>query len=109
MDDSSFETKTTIKKNRKYTKETFIAKSKEAHGDRFDYSFVREVNGIKTRVTLVCNRCGYKFETSVKNNISPKSGCNSCSNRVKWTMDRFIEKGKEIHKDRFDYSLAQKD
>ena len=38
---------------RKLTQEEFIARAKEKHGDKYDYSKVRYVNA-STPVTIVC-------------------------------------------------------
>ena len=39
---------------KKHTKDDFISKAKEIHGDKYDYSKVVYKNN-KTKVTILCN------------------------------------------------------
>lgn len=47
--------------NKKLTTEEFVEKSKEAHGDNYDYSEVKYINAT-TKVKIKCNKCNNYFE-----------------------------------------------
>jgi hypothetical protein len=87
----------------------FIEKSKQAHGEKFDYSFVEYIN-IKTQVIIVCPIHG-KFKQAPENHLISKHGCTECGNTIchdkrKMTKEQFLEKAKEIHGDKYDYSFV---
>ena len=82
------------------TKE-FIRKARELHGDTYDYSKVEYINN-STNVNIICKKHG-EFIQRPSHHINRKQGCKKCSGRCSNTSD-FIEKVKEIHGDRYDYS-----
>ena len=93
---------------RRYTTTTFIAKAKEIHGDRYDYSKVAYTTS-KERVTIICKKHG-EFNQHAARHISGH-GCMKCKNETvhTWTsssLPEFINTAKEIHGDRYDYSKA---
>ena len=88
--------------SRKDTTENFIKKSKEIHGDKFDYSLV-DYKNIRIKIKLICPTHGI-FEQSPESNLKG-NGCMKCSGNEKLTTKLFIEKSKKIHGDKFDYSL----
>ena len=61
---------------KKLTTEEFIKKSKEIHGDKYDYSKV-EYKGSKEKVCLICPKHG-EFWISPNSHISQKQGCKYC-------------------------------
>ena len=89
--------------NKKLTQNDFINKSKKTHGDKYDYTSVKYINNI-TKVKIICPRHGM-FEQSPSNHMLGK-GCKKCKSNV-FTTDDFIEKSKEIHGDKYDYSLVK--
>lgn len=84
-------------------KEQFIEKAIMAHGNRYDYSFVEYKNN-KTRVKIVCRIHGL-FEQVAKNHLDGY-GCGLCGGTKKNTLEKFIEKAKKIHGDKYDYSIS---
>lgn len=56
------------------TQEYFIEKSIAIHGDRYDYSKVKYIDS-KTKVLLVCKRCGKEFWVAPNSHLSSKTGC----------------------------------
>lgn len=93
-----------------WTRETFVKRGRELHGEKFDYSRLTDehfVNG-GGYIPLRCNDCGYEYDC-VKNAHTGKDahGCPSCSGRVRWTKMRLIEESKEIHGDTVNYSLVE--
>ena len=88
----------------KITTDIFIKKSKEIHKDKYDYSLVEYIN-TETKVKIICPIHGI-FEQKPRNNLRGQ-GCIKCfhDSERKTTSD-FIKEAKEIHKDKYDYSLV---
>lgn len=63
-------------KSRRLTTEIFIEKSKNVHGEKYDYSLVDYKNGRQT-VKIICQKHGI-FEQIARNHISLKQGCPKC-------------------------------
>ena len=85
----------------------FLEKSKETHGDIYDYSKV-VMNGVDTHVTIICKLHGEFTQTPYKH-YSDKNGCNQCgiirrSEANRFTLDEFIGKANEKHEYKYDYS-----
>ena len=95
--------------NKTQTNEWFIKKSKQIHGDKYDYSKV-EYKGNRYNVKIICPKHG-EFIIQASNHLKGK-GCQKCSyenisnNKTKTTED-FIEKAKQIHGDKYDYSKVE--
>ena len=90
-------------KNRKLTTEEVILQFKEIHKDRYDYSLVDyKTDAIK--VKIICPEHGI-FEQQ-PNTHKQNNGCPKCSKNRKLTTEEVILQFKEIHKDRYDYSLV---
>ena len=81
----------------------FITKSKEKHGDNYDYSKVEYINS-QTKVNIICKTHG-EFEQIPNNHIRGK-GCIKCSGNYKYSTDEWIIMAKELHGDNYDYSKA---
>ena len=83
----------------------FIKKSKEIHGDKYDYSNVDYVHS-KKNVKIICLEHG-KFKQSPSAHLTGQ-GCKICgyltsSELRKKSREEFIVKSKEIHGDKYDY------
>ena len=104
------ESKKRVKKICKYTLSIFLSKAKEAHGDKFDYSLIKEedIKGSKSKLPIKCNKCEYKWKANLGHHVRG-IGCPSCSGNAKWTLDRFLLKAKEKHGDKYDYSLIKEE
>ena len=83
-----------------YTTDEFIKKSKEIHGDKYDYSLVNYINN-KTKVKIICPIHG--IFTQIPNSHLLGIECNSCIRNI-LTTEQFIEKVKNIHNNKYDYS-----
>jgi hypothetical protein len=87
----------------------FIEQAKEVHKDIYDYSKVDYING-KSNVTIVCNTHG-PFQQIANSHLNGQ-GCRKCFNqklselKTKPLSD-FIERAKNIHGDKYDYSLIE--
>jgi hypothetical protein len=85
--------------------ETFIQKSREKHGDKYDYFKVDFING-HTKVTITCRDHG-DFEQIPQDHYQRGSGCIGCSGRKQSTTSEFIEKARKVHGDHYDYSKVE--
>lgn len=98
------------KNNFSKTTEQFIKDAINKYSDKYDYSLTNYINN-KTKVKIICPIHG-AFFVYPRNFLESKScGCKKCSNeeiakRYAKTTEQFIEKAKEIHGDKYDYSLA---
>jgi hypothetical protein len=90
-------------KSNTYNTDDFITKARHVHGDRYDYSLV-SYDGCRKDVKIVCNIHGI-FEQAPYIHLRG-SGCGYCGNNIKLNIDNFITKAKEVHGDRYDYSLV---
>lgn len=90
-------------------KDKFIEKSKEVHGDKYDYSKV-EYKKVTDKVCIICPEHG-EFWQDARNHYRgqgcPKCGVNKRSIKRSYDTEKFIEKSKEIHGDKYDYSLVE--
>ncbi len=88
----------------KLTTEKFINKSKQIHGEKYDYSLVEYEKCCK-KVKIICKVHGV-FEQTPFNHYGYKCGCPKC-NDIKLTTEEFINKAKQIHGEKYDYSLVE--
>lgn len=88
--------------SRKLTLDEFIEKSKEKHGDRYDYS-LSEYKNSRTKLIIVCDEHGEFLQTPVDHYLSG-CGCPKCDPTSNLGNEKFIERSKEKHGDRYDYS-----
>ena len=96
---------------RRKTNEQFILEAKNIHKYEnnipiYDYSQVNYISTHK-KVNIICKIHG-SFEQCPSDHLSGK-GCNNCSiiNRAKkqtFKKEEFIQKAKEVHGDKYDYS-----
>lgn len=91
------------------TTETFIERSKDKHGDKYDYS--KSVYGKNSydKITIICKKHG-EFQ-QIPNNHLRGAGCIKCrienqTDNKRGTSEKFIEQSKQIHGDRYDYSKS---
>lgn len=89
---------------KRFTVEVFIEKSKEKHGDKFDYSRVKYGKNNYDPVEIICREHG-PFMQRPWGHLRGH-GCPNCSNNTLMTNIEFISKSKEKHGDKFDYSLV---
>ncbi len=92
----------------KKTTEQFIERAKEVHGEKYDYSLVDYVNN-ETKIKIICPIHGI-FEQTPNHHLRG-SNCPYCSrkssaNKHKLTSLKFVERAKEVHGEKYDYSLV---
>ena len=90
---------------RSFSKEEFIKKAREVHGDKYDYSKVNYVNNY-TKVCIICHEHGEFWQTPSTHLRG--QGCPKCNlKKQTCTTDEFIAKAKKIHGDKYDYSKVE--
>ena len=90
-------------------RERFIAKARERHGDKYDYSKVVYKNSTE-KVCIICPEHGEFWQTPaahVRGNQCPECANEKRGIRKKWTKEIFIRRAKEVHGDRYDYSMVE--
>lgn len=90
--------------SRKLTKEEFIAKAIEKHGDKYDYSLVEEYKGNKVKVPIVCKEHGVFMQRPVDHLFG--YGCPNCKHSRKVTTEEWIEMACKVHNDEYTYEHA---
>ena len=91
------------------TLEDFVSQAKMVHGDKYDYSLVEYKNS-HTKVIIKCeiHDC---FEQRPYKHLCG-DGCKECSKKIigfknSQTLEDFVDKAKQIHGDKYDYSLVE--
>lgn len=88
----------------KLSTEEFTERAKEIHGDKYDYSKVI-YKGNKIKVCIICPEHG-EFWQRPNDHLSGYS-CPMCNGTHLYSTEEFIEKAKEVHGDRYDYSKVE--
>jgi hypothetical protein len=87
------------------SRDEFIQKAKEVHGDKYDYSKVEYIKA-KKKVCIICPIHGEFWQTPDAHLNGSK--CPKCTHRsYNYTTDEFIQKAKEVHGDKYDYSKVE--
>ena len=89
---------------RKLTQAEFIAKSNSIHNNKYDYSQVEYVN-ISTPITIVCPVHGPFIQ--IPRDHYTGHGCPSCGNCKRTSLETFLERAKQVHGDKYDYSRVK--
>lgn len=86
------------------TNKDIIERFRTVHGDKFDYSKVNYVNN-HTLVNIICPTHGDFYQAP---SVHEKGcGCPKCSGNYNMSTEEFIEKAKEVHGDKYDYSKTE--
>ena len=83
------------------TKEEFIEKARQVHGDKYDYSKV-EYKNTHSNICIICKEHG-EFLQTPHNHLKGK-GCPDCAGNIQLTTEEFIKRAQQIHGNRYDYS-----
>lgn len=91
---------------KKLTQEQFIEKTKQIHGNEYDYSKAEYINA-KTKINIICSKHG-EFTQTPDCHLQGQ-GCPKCKNekigeKNKFTQEQFIEKANNIHNFKYNYS-----
>lgn len=87
----------------KLTKEIFVKRAIEKHGDKYDYSKV-EYKNATTKVCIICKEDGHEEFYQLPNSHLRGQGCPECGGVKRLDTSSFIKKAKQVHNDLYDYS-----
>lgn len=90
--------------SKKITKDDFIERANKIHGNKFTYLKVIYKNTY-TNIKITCEEHG-EFEQKPSVHLSG-FGCSRCSGKNKLTTEEFIKEAKEVHENKYDYSLVK--
>ena len=88
------------------TTEQFIEKAKKIQGDKYDYSKVNYINS-QIKICIICPEHGEFWQipnSHLQGNGCPICATNNRSMKQTLTTEQFIEKAKQIHGNKYDYS-----
>lgn len=91
-------------KSRCDTTETFIKKAKMIYDDKYDYSLVNYIKAKEHKVEIICNGCKNHFYREPDVYLAGH-GCSLCDKKM--SFEEFIEKAKNKHGDKYDYTLVK--
>ena len=94
---------------RKITKDEFIKRSNIIHNHKYNYNEVEYVNRL-TNVNIICPKHGRFLQTPaahLQGRGCPKCGVEKIRQSRLLTLENFVDKAKEIHKDKYDYSKVE--
>ena len=89
---------------KRFTKEEFIKRARERHGNKYDYSKAEYINA-DSKVCIICPKHG-EFWQRVSDHIRG-CGCPECSGVKRNTLEGFIEKSRRLYGDKYDYSKVE--
>ncbi len=89
---------------KRLTKQDFVERARKVHGDKYDYSKVEYIN-TETKVCIVCPTHGEFWQRP--SDHMRGIGCRLCYGNDKMTNEKFIEKAKKVHGDKYDYSKVE--
>ena len=89
--------------------ESFLEKAVEVHGNKYDYSKVK-YSTTHDKVCIICPEHGEFWQmpsNHLKGQGCPKCGIITAHEKTTMSKDCFIDKAREIHGDKYDYSKAE--
>lgn len=90
-----------VTEKNKFTQEEFISRCKKVWGDKYAYEHT-VYKTIMEKIIVTCPEHG-NFEVRA-NDFIRGHGCGKCGGTKKLTTEEFIERAREIHGDKYDYS-----
>lgn len=93
-----------ISESLRSTTSKFIESACLIHGDKYDYSKVDYKNS-STKVCIICQLHG-EFWMTPNRHLS-HGGCPKCSSVKRLTTEEFIQRARETHGDKYDYSKVE--
>lgn len=83
-----------------YTQDTFVAKAKDVHGDKYDYLKVNYINS-STKVCIICPKHGEFWQTP-RDHIAGH-GCQKCAGWNIYDEETFYKGAHMYHGNKYDY------
>jgi hypothetical protein len=91
------------------SKRHFIDKFREIHGNKYDYSKVKDLDS-RAKICIICKIHGEYWQSvgGHKNGAGcPKCGRITQMNNTRWTTEEFVEAAIKIHGLKYDYSKSE--
>lgn len=97
------------RKTREKAAKTFVEKAIKIHGDKYDYSKVNYITN-RTPICIICPIHGEFYQKPHEHLAG--NGCQKCAaeqikQKLSFTKEQFIQKAKEIHGDKYNYSRVE--
>jgi very-short-patch-repair endonuclease/Zn finger protein HypA/HybF involved in hydrogenase expression len=89
---------------KRWTKDDFIKRAREVHGDRYDYSLVNYINS-RTKVKVICKEHGEFLQ--VPYHHLKGGGCPRCNGGALKSQEIWLEDARKTHGVRYDYSKVE--
>lgn len=95
-----------LRESKTLTKEEFIKKAREKHGDKYDYSKVEYVDA-HTKICIKCPSHGEFWQTPHKH--LQGRGCSTCGvikigDKNRLSLSNFIKRANKVHDGKYNYS-----
>jgi hypothetical protein len=95
-----------LAKSKTKTLEKFLEEAIEKHGDKYNYSKIKEYINCHKKMTIICPKHGDFQQTAEKHLYG---GCRKCADdlhasKSRKTNEKFIEEAKKVWGDLYDYS-----
>mgnify|MGYP000623586680 CR=1 FL=1 len=90
-----------LREEKTSSKEEFIKKAREKHGDKYDYTKVDYVNS-NTKVCVKCPEHGEFWQIPADH--TQGHGCPKCGGKYSPTKEEWIALANEVHNGKYDYS-----
>ena len=97
------------KSKRAHPQDNVIKEFKKAHGNRYDYSEVKYINS-KIPVLIICKEHGAFFQKPEFHKVGhgcPQCGMQKNANKKRLDQNDIINRFKNIHKNKYDYSRVK--
>lgn len=93
---------------RQLTKDERISQAKQKHGDKYGYSLWPQIVTANMKVKTICPEHGV-FVQKVAEHCVGGRGCATCAGTKRLTKHQRIKQSKNVHGDKYDYSLWPED
>jgi len=80
----------------------YIARAKEIHKDKYDYSLVSDIFSKDDRIDIICQEHGV-FNQCISNHVNTKQGCPACAGRKMRTNEEMLKLFDEVHEIKYQY------
>lgn len=87
---------------RRLTLEEVLRRFKKVHGDKYDYSLIKEYKTVDEHLPIICPIHGVFYQSADKH--ASGQGCPKCAKNYKMNTEVFKERAHEVHGDKYDYS-----
>lgn len=94
------------------TNEEFLARARQVHGEKFDYSRVEYIDAFAP-MEIKCVQCDRWFSTSYQGHVLRKRGCSKCTGRISrngnrpMTTEQFVARAIEVHGQKYSYEQTE--